>query len=70
MPRMRLEMPMKRQEKIEIPGFSPIFESVKCAKCGENVMISKAIKRGGEYFLNLLILALSSRSPSFTEDAA
>ena len=39
-----------KQEKIEIPSFAPIFESVKCAKCGENVMISKAIKRDGEYY--------------------
>lgn len=39
-----------KQEKIETPGFALIFESVKCVKCNENVMISKAIKRNGEYY--------------------
>jgi formylmethanofuran dehydrogenase subunit E len=44
------EMFWIKQEKIEIPSFAPIFESVKCRKCGENVMISKAIKTKGEYY--------------------
>lgn len=44
------EMFWAKQDKIEIPSSAPIFESVKCIKCGENVMISKAIKRKGEYY--------------------
>jgi len=44
------EMFWIKREKTEIPSFAPIFESVKCAKCDENVMISKVIKRNGEYY--------------------
>lgn len=39
-----------KEQTIEIPSFAPIFESVKCAKCGENVMKSRAIERNGEYY--------------------
>lgn len=44
------EMFWIKQEEIDIPSFAPIFESIKCVKCGENVMISKAIKRRGKYY--------------------
>lgn len=38
------------EKEIEIPSFAPIFESVKCAKCGENVMKSRAIEKNGQYY--------------------
>jgi formylmethanofuran dehydrogenase subunit E len=39
-----------KQKEIDIPSFAPIFESIKCVKCGENVLISRALKIRGEYY--------------------
>ncbi len=38
------------EKEIEIPDFAPVFESVKCAKCGENVMKSRVAERNGQYY--------------------
>jgi formylmethanofuran dehydrogenase subunit E len=38
-----------KEEKIELPAFAPIFDSVKCETCGENVMKSRAIEKDGSY---------------------
>jgi formylmethanofuran dehydrogenase subunit E len=38
-----------KEEKIELPAFAPIFDSVKCEVCGENVMKSRAVERDGKY---------------------
>jgi len=37
------------QKEMEIPTFAPVFESVKCATCGENVMNSRVIEKNGQY---------------------
>ena len=34
--------------KIEVPPFAPIFASVRCSVCGENVMETRARVRGGK----------------------
>ncbi len=34
--------------EIEVPAFAPIFASVKCSICGENIMETKARIRNGE----------------------
>lgn len=34
---------------ISLPDFAPIFDSVKCSVCGENVMISRAIENEDGY---------------------
>jgi formylmethanofuran dehydrogenase subunit E len=54
MSRKELNTPVEKmflieEKEIEIPPFAPIFESVKCAKCGENVMKSRAIERHGQH---------------------
>lgn len=33
---------------IEIPAFAPIFESIKCVKCGENVMKTRVVEKDGQ----------------------
>lgn len=38
------------EKEIEIPSFAPVFESVKCAECGENVMKSKAVEGNGQHY--------------------
>jgi formylmethanofuran dehydrogenase subunit E len=44
------EMFSIKEEKIELPAFAPIFDSVRCEICGENVMKSRAIERDNKYF--------------------
>jgi len=34
--------------KIEVPSFAPILESVKCTRCGENVIKTKIIEKEGK----------------------
>ncbi len=36
--------------KVEIPSYSRILASQVCAKCGEKVMETKAVKRGDIYY--------------------
>jgi formylmethanofuran dehydrogenase subunit E len=55
MSRKELNTPVEKmfligEKEIEIPNFAPIFESVKCAKCGENVMKSKAVEKDSQYY--------------------
>lgn len=38
------------EREIKIPDFAPMFESVKCAKCGENAMKSRVAKKDGQYY--------------------
>ena len=38
------------EREIEVPSFAPIFDSVKCVECGENVMKSRAIEKNGQYY--------------------
>jgi formylmethanofuran dehydrogenase subunit E len=50
-----LDVPAERmfwikEGKIEIPSFDPVFESVKCARCGENVVPSRAVKKDGRNY--------------------
>lgn len=33
---------------VEIPAFAPIFDSVKCAKCGESVMKTRVVEKDGQ----------------------
>ena len=35
-------------QEIQVPAFAPIFASVKCSVCGENIMETKARIRNGE----------------------
>lgn len=54
MSQRELHMPVEeifliKEEKISLPDFAPIFDSVKCAGCGENVMKSRAIEKDGTY---------------------
>ena len=47
-----LETPVERmfriaEVKVEIPSFAPIVESVKCTRCGENVIKTKVIEKEG-----------------------
>jgi len=49
----QLELPEEevfnvKHTKIEIPPFAPIFASVRCSICGENVMETRARVRDGE----------------------
>jgi formylmethanofuran dehydrogenase subunit E len=39
-----------KEEKLDLPSFASIFESVKCAKCRENVVKTRAIERNGKYY--------------------
>jgi formylmethanofuran dehydrogenase subunit E len=36
--------------EISLPEYAPMFESVRCFMCGENVMASKVVERDGEKF--------------------
>jgi formylmethanofuran dehydrogenase subunit E len=36
--------------RIDVPSYAPIFDSVKCEKCGENVMKSRALEQGGVFY--------------------
>lgn len=38
------------REEIDLPDHAPIFDSVRCSSCGENVMGSKAKKKGEEMY--------------------
>ncbi len=38
-----------KEQRIELPDFAPIFDSVKCEVCSENVMKSRAIEKNGSY---------------------
>ena len=38
------------EKEVEIPSFAPIFESIKCAKCGENVMKTRVVEKDGQYY--------------------
>jgi formylmethanofuran dehydrogenase subunit E len=35
--------------KPDIPGYAPIFDSASCLKCGEEVMMTRAVKEGENY---------------------
>ncbi len=39
-----------KELSIKLPDFAPIFESVKCSKCGENVMKSRAVEKEGKFY--------------------
>jgi formylmethanofuran dehydrogenase subunit E len=48
-----LKVPVEKMFRIEevhveIPAFAPIFDSVKCAKCGESVMKTRVVEKGGQ----------------------
>ena len=48
---MKAETIFKIEEKkIGVPDFAPVFESVQCTKCGENVMRSRAIEKEGSHY--------------------
>lgn len=36
-----------KKADIELPGFAPIFETVKCDSCGENVIKSRIVEEAG-----------------------
>jgi len=49
-----LDTPVERMFRIEmkqidLPDFAPIFDSIKCAKCGENVMKTRAVEKNNEF---------------------
>jgi len=55
MSRKELNTPVEKmflieEKEIEIPSFAPMFESVKCAKCRENVMKARAVEKDGQYY--------------------
>ncbi|MGC9367657.1 MAG: FmdE family protein [bacterium] len=35
--------------KIEIPAYAPIFDTVKCEVCGENLMKTRAVEKDGKF---------------------
>lgn len=35
---------------IDLPEFAPIFESIKCSVCGENIMKSRAIEKNDNFY--------------------
>jgi len=35
---------------LELPEYAPIFDTVKCARCGENVMSSRVVERDGAHY--------------------
>ena len=37
-----------KRQKIVVPEYAPIFDSVKCSICGENVMKTRAVTENGE----------------------
>jgi formylmethanofuran dehydrogenase subunit E len=42
------EMFRVKHMKIKVPEYAPIFASVRCSVCGENVMETKALVKGGK----------------------
>ena len=44
------EMFLTKRLEIVVPEYAPIFDSVRCSICGENVMKSRAVAENGEYF--------------------
>ncbi len=36
--------------KIVVPEYAPMFDSVRCSICDENVMKSRAVAENGQYF--------------------
>jgi len=43
------EMFIIKRLKIIVPEYAPMFDSVKCSICGENVMKTRAVTENGEY---------------------
>ena len=44
------EMFITKRLKIVVPEYAPMFASVRCSICGENVMQSRAVAENEEYF--------------------
>ncbi|MGB2728125.1 MAG: FmdE family protein [Halobacteriota archaeon] len=44
------EMFIIKRLKIGVPEYAPIFDSVKCSICGENIMKTRAVTENGKYF--------------------
>jgi formylmethanofuran dehydrogenase subunit E len=44
------EMFITKRLNMVVPEYAPIFASVRCSICGENVMQSRAVAENGEYF--------------------
>jgi len=44
------EMFITKRLKIVVPEYAPIFDSVRCSICDENVMKSRAVAENGQYF--------------------
>lgn len=44
------EMFITKRLAIVVPEYAPMFASVRCSICGENVMKSRAVAENGEYF--------------------
>lgn len=44
------EMFITKRLKITVPKYAPIFDSVRCSICGENIMKSRAVSHNGEHF--------------------
>ncbi len=44
------EMFITKRLKMVVPEYAPMFASVRCSICGENVMQSRAVAENGEYF--------------------
>lgn len=38
-----------KRAKIDVPEYAPMFDSVRCSVCGENVMASKVVEKGEEH---------------------
>ena len=43
------EMFITKRLKIIVPKYAPIFDSVRCSICGENIMKTRAVTENGEY---------------------
>ena len=54
-----------RETKIEIPPYAPSHESVICDKCGEDVMSTRIVRKGGK---NLCIPCAGSKGKVLTGD--
>jgi formylmethanofuran dehydrogenase subunit E len=39
-----------QEMEVELPAYAPIFDTVKCARCGENVMGSRAVEKDGVHY--------------------
>ena len=44
------EMFITKRLKIVVPEYAPMFDSVRCSICDENVMKSRAVAENGQYF--------------------